>query len=216
MAYIEITEWDRFQHYKHRNPPWIKLYSKLLDDDEFDCLPDDSKLLFFCLILFASRKKNHINLNFKWLQKKLPIRKKITNGTLQPLVDAGFISCYKNDSKVIAECKQNALPEKSRVETEKRREEQMSLFDEARKLFKGTKLGLETEYENFHKKHADWKTVLPLLKPAVEQQIKWREQDERYWKNFKTWINNRCWEEEGETKPDMFASMEQKVKEGRI
>ena len=36
MDYIEICEWDRFQHYKKRNPPWVKLYSKLLDDDEFD------------------------------------------------------------------------------------------------------------------------------------------------------------------------------------
>ena len=69
-----------------------------------------------------------------------------------------------------------------------------NLFDEARKLFKGTKRGLETEYENF-RKHADWQDVLPLLKPAVEQQIRWRAADGRYWKNFKTWINSRCWEE---------------------
>lgn len=74
----------------------------------------------------------------------------------------------------------------------------MSIFDTARKLFKGSKRGLETEFEDFRKKHKDWVEVLPLLIPAVEQQIIWRQQDERYWKNFKTWIYNRCWEEEGQ------------------
>lgn len=71
----------------------------------------------------------------------------------------------------------------------------MSIFDEARKLFKGTKRGLQTEYDYFIKTHTDWKDVLPLLVPAVKQQIIWRAEDGRYWKNFKTWIYNRCWEE---------------------
>ncbi len=111
MPYMEIAEWDKFQHYKHRNPPWIKLYGRLLDDDKFDCLHDDSKLLFFCLILFASRKKNHMNLNLAWLQKKLPIEKKLTFGMFQPLINTGFIICYNDDSTVRASCKQNAPPE---------------------------------------------------------------------------------------------------------
>ena len=70
------------------------------------------------------------------------------------------------------------------------------LFEQARKLFKGTKRGFKTEYENFRKKHDDWREVAPLLVPAVERQIIWRQRDERYWKNFQTWINQRCWEEE--------------------
>lgn len=73
--------------------------------------------------------------------------------------------------------------------------EYMSIFDESRKLFKGTKRGLQTEYDNFVKKHADWKEVLSLLAPAVSQQIIWRAEDGCYWKHLQTWINNRCWEE---------------------
>ena len=119
MAYIEIVNWKVFQHYKQRNPPWIKLYNTPLDDDDFDCLPDDSKLLFFCLLMFASRRDNKINLDFAWLQKKLPIRKKIKQRMLQPLIDVGFIACKHNDSTMIAGCKQDAMPEKSRVEERK-------------------------------------------------------------------------------------------------
>jgi hypothetical protein len=116
MQYIEITKWDEFQHYKHRNPPWIKLYSHLLDNDEFDCLPDASKLLYLCLLLFASRRDNRIKLDFKWLQRKLPIENQITKDTMQPLIDNGFILCKHHASKPQADRKQNAIPEKSKEE----------------------------------------------------------------------------------------------------
>lgn len=122
MDYIEICEWDQFQHYKKRNPPWIKLYARMLDDDNFDCLPDDSKLLYFCLLPFASRCNNKIRFDLRWLQKKLPIHKAITRKTVNSLVDANFIDCYQDDSKVIANDKPDATPEteksRDRVETE--------------------------------------------------------------------------------------------------
>ena len=70
------------------------------------------------------------------------------------------------------------------------------LFDEARRLFKGTKNGLEPEYKNFTKKHKDFKSIIPLLKPAIENQIIWRNEDNKFWKNFQTWINSSCWTEE--------------------
>lgn len=78
----------------------------------------------------------------------------------------------------------------------------MSIFDEARKIYQGKKRGLETELANFTKKHKDWKKALPLLKPAIKAQVADRQQKKATnefvppWKNFQTWINNRCWEEE--------------------
>ena len=74
-------------------------------------------------------------------------------------------------------------------------------FEQARQLYKGTKRGLDTEFKNFQR-HKDWKTVLPLLIPAIEKQIRHKEhltstgQFCPAWKNFQTWANNRCWEEE--------------------
>jgi len=123
MDYIEIAEWEKFQHYKYRNPPWVKLYSWFLDDDDFECMPDASKLLFFCLLSFASRRKNKIRHNFKWLQKKLPIESEITSSMLQPLIDAGFINAYQDASTPLADRKQSAIPEKTKVK--KKREEQI-------------------------------------------------------------------------------------------
>ncbi|MDR2652241.1 MAG: hypothetical protein LBC68_08005, partial [Prevotellaceae bacterium] len=76
------------------------------------------------------------------------------------------------------------------------------IFENFRKLFGGTKKGLDTEFENFIKKHKDWKNVLPKLLPAVELEIEWRAKRNAagafvpQWKNLQTWINQRCWEQE--------------------
>jgi len=122
MQYIKIAKWSAFQHYKKRNPPWIKLYAWILDNDEFDCMQDASKLLYFCLLLFASRRDNKIKHDFKWLQKKLPIDTNITQKTLQPLIDSGFIVCYQDASDVLAVCKQDAIPETETEERQRRGE----------------------------------------------------------------------------------------------
>ncbi|MDR1349140.1 MAG: DUF6291 domain-containing protein [Prevotellaceae bacterium] len=80
--------------------------------------------------------------------------------------------------------------------------EHEAIFDIFIKRFGGTKRGLNTEFENFKKKHKDWKDVLPLLLPALEKQIEWRAKAKAAnsfvpeWKHLKTWINQRCWEEE--------------------
>jgi DNA-binding MarR family transcriptional regulator len=121
MDYIKITEWERFQHYKKRNPPWVKLYASFLDDDDFDIMPDASKLLFFCLLSFASRRSNKIKLDFRWLQRKLPVTKPITVKTLQPLLDAGFVARYQDASGLLAGDKHDAILSKDKEE--KRREE---------------------------------------------------------------------------------------------
>lgn len=77
-----------------------------------------------------------------------------------------------------------------------------SEFEKARKLYPGSKRGLKTEFEDFKKKHKDWKEALPLLVPAIEAQINHKDHLKAanqfcpQWKNFKTWINQRCWEEE--------------------
>lgn len=88
----------------------------------------------------------------------------------------------------------------SKVENSK--EKEMSIFNEFRMIYPGTKKGNKTEFDNFIKKHKDWKEVLSTLKLELESQIsiknlkKAKKQFVPQWKNLQTWINNRCWEEE--------------------
>lgn len=75
----------------------------------------------------------------------------------------------------------------------------LSQFNEARTLYPGTKRGNPTEFANFKKKHGDWKTIIPLLLPAIQKQKQWRSEANGEfrppWKIFATWINNSCWED---------------------
>ena len=121
--YIVVKNFDTFQHYKHRNPPWIRLYTRLLDADDvaYSRLQDASKALAIHIWMLASRHDNKIPADINWLQRRLNLQEPIN---LEPLLSAGFISIKNGDaSTVLARCKQNALSEKSRVETEKSRVE---------------------------------------------------------------------------------------------
>lgn len=79
------------------------------------------------------------------------------------------------------------------------------IFNNFRLLYPGTKLGNKTEFDNLRKKHKDWNEVVPLLLPALNNQITARMKKTESklfvpeWKNLSTWINKRCWEEEIES-----------------
>ena len=67
--FLSVKNYERYQHYKHRNPPWIKLYYDLLDDDGFISLSNSSKLTYILMLLIAGRQNNHINSDPDYLRK---------------------------------------------------------------------------------------------------------------------------------------------------
>ena len=118
--YLRVKNWQQFQHYKHRNPPWIKLHQSLLDDYDFARLPDASKLLALCIWLLAARTENKIPHDCAWIQSRCNLKSK---PDCKILIDSGFIECYQDASKTLATCVQSADPEteksRDRVEIEK-------------------------------------------------------------------------------------------------
>lgn len=79
--------WDTFQHYKRRNPPWIKLHRSLLDDYHFCQMSEKSRLHLILLWLYASQNNGKVPNNPKFLERKLDIE----SIDLQEIVDAGFL-----------------------------------------------------------------------------------------------------------------------------
>jgi hypothetical protein len=51
---IRIKNWDSFQHYRDRNPPWIKLHRRLLNDREFFSLDGDCVKTLVLLWMLAA------------------------------------------------------------------------------------------------------------------------------------------------------------------
>lgn len=54
---FRIKDWEVFQHFKDRRPPWIKLYRDLLDDPEWHFLDAESAKILVMLWLLASEDK---------------------------------------------------------------------------------------------------------------------------------------------------------------
>ena len=106
-----VKNFSKFQHYKDRTPPWIKLYNELLDDYTFTCLQDASKLHLILIWLLASRSNNKIPFDAEWIGKKISATEKVD---LQELLDSGLIILNKDASKVLATRKQHARPERER------------------------------------------------------------------------------------------------------
>ena len=60
MKYLRVKNWGRFQQYKDRTPPWIKLHTDLLDNYEFSALHDASKAHLILIWVLASKVDNKI------------------------------------------------------------------------------------------------------------------------------------------------------------
>lgn len=109
MNYLSVKNFEKFQHYKNRNPPWIKLYFDLLDDYEFLQLPDATKWHLVASFLLASRHSNKIPADKEWIKGRIRATAKINFNLLK---EAGFLTEHvankgvKGDSKEIAGDKQ--------------------------------------------------------------------------------------------------------------
>lgn len=100
MIYLQVKNWRAHQHYKDRSPPWIKLHRSLLDDYDFSCLQDASKLLLVLIWVLASQSDGRIPDDPKYLQKKLGLGKEPDT---KPLIDGGFLIPEQDASSTLAE-----------------------------------------------------------------------------------------------------------------
>ena len=56
----QVKNWEKFQHFKNRRPPWIKLYRDILDDRCIMTLDNDKFKLLICLWLIASENEGNL------------------------------------------------------------------------------------------------------------------------------------------------------------
>ena len=138
--------WAVFQHYKDRNPPWIKLHRETLNDRTFMTLPLASKALAPLMWLLASESKNGVfDGSVDDLMFRLHITKKEYEDGVKPLIEKGF---FEIASGVLADCQQDARPE-TETETETKRETET----EAKKSTRGSRLSADFVLP---KEWADW------------------------------------------------------------
>jgi hypothetical protein len=110
LPYLKVKNWAEFQHYRDRNPPWIKLHRTLLDDYEFSRLQDASKAHLMLIWLFASQKNGLVPDDPSFLKRKLGLEKE---PNLKLFIDHGLLIPEQDASNALAECEQVAPREES-------------------------------------------------------------------------------------------------------
>ncbi|MDH3637912.1 MAG: conserved phage C-terminal domain-containing protein [Gammaproteobacteria bacterium] len=60
MQYLRIRNWEKFQDTAGRNAPYIKIQTSILLDMEFMCLPNDERLCFLLLLVYAGINSNKL------------------------------------------------------------------------------------------------------------------------------------------------------------
>lgn len=112
MEYLKVKNWTQFQHYKDRNPPWIKLHFALLSSPDWVMLDDASRVLAVACMLIASRNSGSIPDDPAYLKRVAYLHR---TPDFKPLIECGFLEPASG-------CKQeqaDARPEERRDRGEK-------------------------------------------------------------------------------------------------
>jgi len=208
MSYYKIKNWELYQHYKHRSPKWIKLYSDFISSDTWVLGNDASRALAIGCMLLASRLQNNIPADPEYIRKVLCMNR---DPDFTHLLNTGFVEKTDDASNVLAECTQDASKmlaqsrvEKSRVE--KSRVEQKlpcaksshdARFEEfwiayPRKMGKGAAL------RSWKRIHPDEELSSKILDAIAKQKTsdQWNRDGGKYIPLPTTWLNQERWHDE--------------------
>ncbi len=177
MEYISVKNWQKFQHYRDRSPPWIKLHRELLRDYSFMCLQDASKLQLMLLWLLASQLDNKIPADMDYIKHQIGVK---GNVCLKELIDKGFVI---DASNTLAERKQSAIGE---TETETETEERG-----IRNLAEIEKVELNGKFEKWFSEKAPHVDRFSLRDELVGYCKSKNKKYSDYWATLQNWARKR-------------------------
>lgn len=197
---LTVKNWTKFQHYKGRRPPWIKLHRDLLDDYEYSCLPLASRALAPCIWLIASESEDgSLPCDMPKLAFRLRVTEKELVDALKPLIEHDFI---EDASDMLATRKQNRTPDLD-LDSEK--------ISDTEAHAAPLRLNGATGFEDFWKAYPSKKGKQPCLDiwkrkhlakdlPQILDDLSDRMTRDPAWKNScvmnpSTYLNQRRWED---------------------
>jgi len=115
---MRIKNWSKFQHFKDRRPPWVKLYRDILDDIEWHELDPLAAKVLVMLWLIASEDEGRIPDS-----KTLAFRLRISEVKTKEIIIKLSHWLEHNDIELISSGYQVDLPE-TETETEREKEKE--------------------------------------------------------------------------------------------
>lgn len=114
-----IKNWEQFQHFKDRLPPWIKVYRSLLDDPDWHALDGEDAKVLVMLWLVASEDK--LKVGTLPASNKLAFRLRMNESTLIQTISRLYHWVEQVDINLISPRYRGDAPE---TETETETEEE--------------------------------------------------------------------------------------------
>jgi len=201
---LRIRNWERYQHYRDRNPPWVKLHFSLLSSADWVTLADSDRVLLIASMLLASKNNGEVPEDPEYIQRVAYLAKKPNFGNL---IRCGFLTS-DSASNMLADASKTLAVARPETETETETEESQSRgesegtpppsdFDRFWQAYP-RKVGKGAAAAAWKKAKPSRETVDAILE-AVEQQKhsrQWLDSDGRFIPNPATWLNQARWEDE--------------------
>jgi hypothetical protein len=192
---VKIKNWSKFQHFKDRRPPWVKLYRDLLDDPDWHELDAEAAKILVSLWLLASEdEEQEGNLPDA---KRIAFRLRIPVSKVNQALTKLDHWLYHDDINAISERYQSDTPEtETETETYTEKEKETDPLD-----------GFSEFWLIYDKKvekpqaEKSWKKIKPSIELQLEIYAAARTYvqstpDKKFRKNPSTWLNNQCWNDE--------------------
>lgn len=174
MATISVKNWERFQHYKDRDPPWIKLYRDMLTSEPWLLGTDLSRLVQVAITLLAARYQNDIPYQFPMLKKvaSFDCSEKQFKKSIEYLASVNFLEIRgvtsasnglaQDASSMLATCNtetEQSREEKTRAETE-----------QSRKMSNGGPSDVDLVFEHWRQTHSHPRAQLDAKRRTLIQE----------------------------------------------
>jgi hypothetical protein len=123
MMGARIKGWSKFQHFKDRRPPWIKLYRDILEDPDWHDLDGETAKILVALWLIASEDEDQEgNLPDT---RRLAFRLRVTEAKVNQALTKLSHWLERDDIDLISSGYQHDAPEtETETETEKRQKKE--------------------------------------------------------------------------------------------
>lgn len=197
---IRVMNWERFQSYKDRKPPWIRMHKSLLDCYDFQVMTVTSRAILPMLWLLASEDEDPKSGLIKDSVQKIAFRLRLTVEEIEHCIEecssSGFVekveqkqSCNETVTKPLQSCQVFVTPE-----TETETEKPIVVFDQ-KKAFseiwakypnKDGKKAADKHFKSSVKTSEDFEEITKALSNYLaSEKVK-----KGFIKNGSTWFNN--------------------------
>lgn len=201
---LYVRNWPEFQHYSERNPPWIKLYPRLLNDDEFALLTDAQKYHLLGIFMLASKSTDGSFLTDnrllnQGLKSTVDVDLNAITHWITDTSDASIVIAKRKRKaiKKIAPCKRSL---DQRIEIRDQRSETENMFEQFYQSYPRHQ-GKAAAMNAWKKLNPDSQLQSEIM-TAVEKQKgwpDWTKNNGQFIPYPATWLNQRRWEDEPTT-----------------